>query len=88
MPTASESIGEGEPWVLEVMGLPFPIADSGFVGGGATIRSSTLSIPICPPLFFFLPSRLSELSSSMGSQNMLSQRRSRSILSESHCDPN
>lgn len=52
MPIASGSIGEGEPWVLEVMGLPFPIADSGLRGVCnpvfCTIHTYLLS-PLPPP---------------------------------------
>lgn len=51
MPTASESIGEGEPWVLEVMGLPFPMADSGL--GGGLLQSSLPHYPHLLALPFF-----------------------------------
>lgn len=56
MPTASESIGEGEPWVLEVMGLPFPITDSGLGEGRGCYNPVFHTIHTYLPSPFFLPS--------------------------------
>lgn len=85
MPTAST--GEWKPWVLEVTGLSVPVAVLGLVGFCCDLVFHTISTYLLSPFFppAFIPSRLSERYSSMASQNMQSQRRSRSILSESHC---
>lgn len=48
MLAASGSRGEGQPWVLEVMGLPFPTTDSGVGGSVAAVWSFT-----CHLLFLF-----------------------------------